>query len=178
MTEGQWEASLLNGGDAVAAVANAAAGAGGGKKKGGILGMLRGMMDFGAKWREKRGLAPWKAAQIGEAAVFNRPKPVVEPWEVRRLQALDRGLQKFADPAGSVEEVRRRRARGLTRTEERFRMRQQRERLEDQVKARRLRADRLKEKELQINADKNKTLTDILAEVKQIAGSKFIAFAE
>jgi len=136
------------------------------------------MMDFGAKWRKDRGLAPWKAAQIGEAAVFNRPKPVVEPWEIRRLQALDRGLQKFADPAGSAEEVRRRRALGLTRTEERFRMRQQRERLEDQVKTRRRRADRLKEKELKINADQNKTLTDILATVKQIAASKFIAFAE
>ena len=130
------------------------------------------------KWLKMRGLKPLKFAQIGEAAVFNRPKPIVEPWEVRRLQALDRGLQKFADPAGSVEEVRRRRALGLTRTEERFRMRQQREKLEDQVKARRRRADRLKEKELQINADKNKTLTDILAEVKQIAASKFIAFAE
>jgi len=126
------------------------------------------------KWLKMRGLKPLKFAQIGEAAVFKRE---VESWEVQRLRELDRGLQKFADPSRSSEELRRRRATGLTRTEERFRMRQQRKKLEDQIKARRQRDERRKGKAIQVEMHKGKVLLDILKSVNDIRDSKFVSFA-
>jgi hypothetical protein len=126
------------------------------------------------KWLKMRGLKPLKFAQIGEAAVFKRE---VESWEVGRLRELDRGLQKFAAPAGSSEELRRRRATGLTRTEERFRMRQQREKLEDQLKARRQRDERRKGKAIKVELEKGKVLLEILRSVNTIRDGKFVSFA-